>query len=109
MGLDTALLTDSTNYDHTAYLLRKVHIRLLVEAYDRYVHLQEELHGLFDTQKLDGVFRGLQSVETLILSPLFTDGSEYSRGKLRKMFAREELSIDELVQQLMKLPIEKET
>lgn len=109
MGIDAVIMTNPG--EHTSYLLRTVHMRLLVEAYDSYLQLQEEFIELFDSERLGGNFQRLQSLETLILilSPQFTDGSECSRVKLRKMFARDELSIDELVQRLMKLPVEKET
>lgn len=108
MGIDTVMMAGPG--ERSAYLLRPVHMRLLVEAYDSFLQLQEDLIELFDSERLGGDFQRLQSLETLllILSPQFADGSEWNRARLRKMFAREELSIDELVQRLMKLSVEKE-
>lgn len=109
MGIDTVLMTNPG--ERSSYLFRSVHMQLLAEAYDSYLRVREELNELLDSEEIGGDFHGLRNIETLmlILSPQFTDGSERSRARLRKMFARRELSIDELVQQLMKLPIEKET
>jgi len=109
MGIDTVMMAGTR--EHSSYLFRPVHMKLLAEAYDSYLRIQEELNELFDSEELGGDFQGLQNIETLILilSPLFTDGSEGNRARLRKMFTREELSIDELVQRLMKLPVEEES
>lgn len=109
MGIDTVMMTDAG--EHSSYLFRPVHMKLLAEAYGSYLRVQEELNELFDSDELGGDFHGLRSIETLmlILSPQFTDGSDCSRKKLQKMFTGRSMSIDELVQRLMQLPIEKET
>ena len=109
MGIDTVMMTDAG--EHSSYLFRPVHMKLLAEAYGSYLRVREELNELFDSEELGGDFHGLRSIETLmlILSPQFTDGSDCSRKKLQKMFTGRSMSIDELVQRLMQLPIEKET
>ncbi len=108
MGIDTVMMTDAG--EHSSYLFRPVHMKLLAEAYNSYLRVREELNELFDSEELGGDFQGLRSIETLmlILSPQFIDGSEWSRKKLRKMFANRMLSVDEIVQQLMKLPVDQE-
>ena len=108
MGIDTVLMTGTR--EHSSYLFRPIHMRLLVEAYNSYLRLRKELIELFDSEGLGGDFQGLQHIETLILilSPQFTDGSEWSRKKLQKMFASRMLSVDEIVQQLMTLPVDQE-
>ena len=108
MGVDDVFLTCSG--EHTGKLFRAVHMRLLVEAYSSYLSVEKRLSDLFDTNQLGGEFRGLRDIETLllILSPCFVDGSNKSRYQLRKMFTGGTLSIDELVQRLMRLPVEKE-
>lgn len=108
MGIDTVLMTGTR--EHSSYLFRPIHMRLLVEAYNSYLRLRKELIELFDSEGLGGDFQGLQHIETLILilSPQFTDGSEQNRARLRKMFAGGTLGIDELVQRLMRMPVEKE-
>lgn len=109
MGVDDVFLTG--HGEHTGKLFRTVHMRLLVEAYSSYLSVEKRLSDLFDSKQLEGEFRGLRDIETLllILSPCFVDGSNKSRDKLRKIFAGRTMSIDELVQKLMKLPVEKET
>lgn len=104
MGHDAILLTNSE--EHTCYLFKTIHMKLLVEAYDDYFAVQKELSRLFNTKQLNGYFRGLQSLETLMLliSPQFTDGTEQSRKRLRHIFEDRALSIDEIAQKLMKLP-----
>ena len=108
MGIDTVMMAGTR--EHSSYLFRPVHMKLLAEAYDSYLRIQEELNELFDSEELGGDFQGLRNIETLILilSPQFTDGSEQNRAKLRKMFAGGTLGIDELVQRLMRMPVEKE-
>lgn len=109
MGIDTVMMTAPR--EHSSYLFRPIHMKLLAEAYNSFLRTQEELNELFDSKELGGDFQGLRNIETLILilSPQFTDGSDWSRARLRRMFAGEELSIDELVQRLMKLPVEEES
>lgn len=109
MGIDTVLMTNPG--ERSSYLFRSVHMQLLAEAYDSYLRVREELNELFDSEEIGGDYYGLRSIETLmlILSPQFTDGSDCSRKKLQKMFTGRSMSIDELVQRLMQLPIEKET
>lgn len=108
MGVDTVLLTGPN--EHTAFLFRAIHMRLLAEAYDSYLALEEAFKILTNADQLNGYFSNLRNIETLllILSPDFIDGTEQSRQKLRKIFADRMLSIDEIVQQLMKLPVDKE-
>ena len=109
MGPDTVLRTDG-QAGHTSYLLNAIHMRLLVEAYDSYLCVQERLDNFSCTEQLKEAFSGLQGLETLILilSPLFIDGSDKSRKQLRKLVSDGGLSIDEFVQRLMKLPVVRE-
>lgn len=108
MGIDTVMMTAPR--EHSSYLFRPIHMKLLAEAYNSFLRTQEELNELFDSKELGGDFQGLRNIETLILilSPQFTDGSEQNRARLRKMFAGGTLGIDELVQRLMRMPVEKE-
>lgn len=109
MGIDAVMMAAPGK--NSSYLFRPVHMKLLAEAYDSYLRIRGELNELFDSEELGGDFQGLRNIETLvlILSPLFTDGSEQNRARLRRMFVGDELSIDELVQRLMKLPVEEES
>lgn len=106
LGRDSVLLTNSV--EHTSCLFKTVHMKLLAEAYDSYFAVQEELSRLFNARQLNGYFSGLQSLETLllILSPHFIDGTEQSRKRLRNIFKNRSLSIDEIAQTLMKLPVD---